>query len=412
MNRLSTLFLYLVTFFTPLSLNTITQGQLVKPRKIIAFTLNGGYGHMAACELLQKTFVNDTVKIVNPFSEIIQSCFKALPIITLGKFKANKTDDFYNYLLQNQWVRTLNHLVRHQNKSHFHRNRKKMERLFTAYFKKEKPDIIISPVSWINYAASQAAHKCNIPFLMVSLDADLSFWINDMERSTNPSFHMTVGAMTQHLQQQINSKKIKPNQITIVGHALRHEFFTPKNKELIKEEWKLPKDKPLIMIIRGGSGSSQMIDTVKNLKKAKTPLHLMVCIGKNEKIGKNLQKINLPPHITMTIIPFTKKMADIMTVADALISQPTPNVCKEAMHLGVPILFDMTQPTLFWERRTIDWAGQDTIFTIVKKEKQMVNALTDLLKRPKLVKKTEDKLNFSVEIVKVVNKMCPPVARA
>lgn len=385
----------------------LTHEDMIKPRKIITLSCSGGSAHNAVSNLIKTTMDKDNVVIVDAAADIVACCFRLIPFLTLGQLKMRETYSLFNYAQQNQWTRTLNYLARNHTPSHFHSYRKIMEKKFIEYFEREKPDMVISAIHYVNYAAAQAAQKLGIPFLVVTLDAELAMWLQDMEYCSNRNVRFGVESLTPHMLEQFTEKNVHHNQIVTLGFPLREDFWTPKDIPAIKAEWNIPNDKKTVMMIRGGNGSAQFLDTVELLHKSPIPLHMVICVGKNEDVAKKLSKLKLPEHLSMTIVPFTKKIADLMAASDALITLPSPTTCSEALHMGLPILFDMTQPTLFWERRTVDWVGPSDACVIVKKERHMVPALMELLRRPRPKIKTHVP-KFSVELAKLINTMVPP----
>ena len=55
-------------------------------------------------------------------------------------------------------------------------------------------------------------------------------------------------------------------------------------------------------------------------------------------LKKSLNKIENAGRVTFSVIPFTPKIPELMAVTDLLVTQPSPNVCNEAMHMNIPIL--------------------------------------------------------------------------
>jgi len=338
-----------------------------RKQKILIFNCKGGYGHMAACTTLKNVLTDYDVQIIIPLEDTLGS-IDIFKNITFGKVSC---EEFYNACLQNNWIRTINLLFWNGGPWITSLNSNRIQRRFYKLFQKEKPDLIISVMPIINYAASQAAAQCNIPYLCITLDADLKLWLIDLEKNKYPHVTFTASILTSHITKQLERKKIPTKSIKEVGFTLRSDFFQPKDTDKIKDEWKVPAGKPIIMMMMGGAGSTQILRFTRQLAKLDIPAHLLVCVGRNDGMIPKLKRIKLNPNISMTTVGFTTKVADLMAISNLFICKPGPNQCNEAMHSGLPILIDQTIPCLVWERATIDLVKTYGKGDIVKKLRKL-----------------------------------------
>lgn len=109
------------------------------------------------------------------------------------------------------------------------------------------------------------------------------------------------------------------------------------------------------MVFMGGAGSQASYRYVRNLARLGIPLHIIVCLGRNERLALNIKKIMLPDEVTLSIFGFTRRIADLMAISDVLITKPGPNSTCEALVSNVPMILDMTHGALFWEQLNIDF---------------------------------------------------------
>ena len=390
-NRLVTCLLVMVSVpfamgCTPTTVSATVQSPLITSssrKKVMVFISKGGNGHMAACNVLKESLPDYDIQVVNPFD--IVSSFNIVKKITGGKLDG---EQFYVTLVQHNLVRTAGFLAKYPAPLFFHLNRHYFVRKFAAYLEKYKPDLLISTIPYFNYAASTAAQRCHIPFLLITLDADLRLWLGDFEKCRNNDYHIAIGTKTPRITCQLVRSKVASDKIHVVGNPLRKDFFESKDREKILAEWKLPLDKPIAMLIRGGTGSSQLALYVRSLLKLNRPLHLLVCIGKNTKLMSQLKKLPCQGNVSFSIIPFTQRISDLMAVSDLIVTQPSPNVCNEAMQSGVPLLIDMTGPCLFWERATLDWIHTRNAGTSFKKFSQLNGVVAECLEGKRKFAKT------------------------
>ncbi len=349
---------------------------------------------MSACNVLEDIFPDFQIKFRYPIYEYFHNAFDG--------------EAWYSSMFQSGWTRAVNFIVRYPASMFFNLAHKTFQKRFLRMLEQEKPDILISVIPFLNSPASCAAERYKIPFLLITLDADLDTWLLNLKGCKNKNFAITTQIKTDRIKKQLAKRHIPESCVYEVGRPLRKDFFTQKDTVAIRKEWNIPEDKNIIMLMRGGTGSDKMVEYVRTLVKLDKPVHLLVCVGGNTKIIGKLNKIKSSGPVTFSIIKFTPKIADLMAVSDLLITQPSPNVCNEAMHMRLPILVDMTTKCLFWEEATIEWIkllGSGHVFKRMKDLNKLVEQ--SLCKKDQLIEKTPyySSLSFNKQIRKIVMDM-------
>ena len=365
---------------------------VAKAPKIVVFTSDGGNGHKSACEVLKETFPDCEIKLVNPIYDFFKNAFDG--------------ERIYNKVVQKGWIRTSSFVARYIGKPFFKIRTGSFKKRFLKYLEDEKPDILISVIPLINYPAAWAANKCNIPFFVITLDADLELWLLNMEKCRNLNFTMTVNTKTPRIEKQLKQKRIPDSRVLEVGSHLRKNFLEPKDSKTIRKEWNIPEDKKVIMLMRGGTGSIRLVNYVRSLVKINKPIHLLVCVGRNLQLISKINRIKTNGFVTFSVIPFTQKIPDLMAVSDLLITQSSPTVCSEAIHMNLPILIDRATPSLFWEKATVDWIhmyGRGTIFRSARRLNKLVENYLDK-KNICETKKLNKEFSFNTQVRNLVMK--------
>jgi processive 1,2-diacylglycerol beta-glucosyltransferase len=341
-----------------------TKATGPKRKKIVVLTSKGGYGHMAACATLQKALPDCDLILINPIE-------LAFGFVKKMFFNATDGEGAYNGLLSSGWVSTTNFIVRHPAIWFFYELRPKIERKLYNILRKENADLLISVVPFVNRPAGDAALRCNIPFLLINLDDDLTNWLYSIERCKHPSMLMTVGKLTPRIAKQLKEHKVNPTIVKEVGFVIRQDFYAPKDKVALKKEWNVPANKPVVILMMGGAGSNQLIRYTHELANFDAPLHILVCVGRNTAVIHKINKIKHNANVSVQIIPFTTRISDLLAISDVMITKPGPNACHEAIYAGVPLLIDLTANSLFWERGTIDIVNMYGRGAMVRKFKEV-----------------------------------------
>lgn len=371
---------------------TKIKNAKIKNPKIIILSSQCGNGHNSVCSVLKEILPNCEIKLIYPITDF----FRNNPI-----YSEKKQEE----LVKRGWIKTVNFMTRYPGEIFLKLMHKRFQRYFCRLLEKEKPNLLISVIPTINYPASCAAMRYKIPYLIITLDADLELWLLNMEKCKKHDFFITVPIKTPHIEKQLSDKHIPAKCISEVGSPLRKDFFTPKNIAAIRKEWSIPDNKKVILLMRGGTGSNILANYVSELIKLNIPTHVLVCIGHNTKLIPKLNKIKNSKFVTFSIVQFTPKISDLMAISDLLITQPSPNVCNEAMHMHLPILVDMTSSCLFWEKPTLDWIKLRGCGESFKHMYQLNYLVSEYLEKKKNYRTHESNntLNFNTEIQRIIN---------
>ncbi len=326
--------------------------KMAPPKKrILIFSSKGGGGHTAVsnglCNYLKDTY---EVAVVNIFEEVVSSIDK-LSTLTFGKVTG---EDLYNFCMVSRWNRVLNkyaELGTYLFESKQHMN----EKVITDYFKYDQPDLLISVVPFINGALLSVAKKINMPFLVVTNDFDTSNYVVGIKNPSYEKFRYTLAFENELLREKIKKAHIPDDQIVITGFPLRPSFHLPKDPVAIKKDFKIPDNKPVVMVFMGAAGSLLTPRFVRVLAKVDIPMHIIVCLGRNERLRRMIKKIMLPPGTSISVIGFTDRIADLMSISTVVITKTGPGSSCEALESCLPMIHDETQGVLTWEQLSAEF---------------------------------------------------------
>ena len=371
------------------------------PKKILILSSNGGYGHTAAEKTLQVVLgKNYDIKVVYPIEEI-------------RIWGANSGEAVYNTMLQQGWIRSMNVISKHIAPKLFRNRRRNIERLIDRHIEFEKPDIVVSLIPFINYPATEAARKRYIPYLLITTDNDLRNWVHGLQSVTHPNFKVTIGADLPSTLGLLEQRHIRKDAINIIGLPLRASFKTSKNVEQLHQTYGIVPNKPVILIMMGGSGGEKCLEYTYSVGKLPLGVHLIVCAGKNEKLAEKLKEIKLHPLNSITIMGFTNNMADLMTLSDLMITKPGPGVINEAIATRLPLLIDKTSSPISWERANISLVLKYEIGEPINSMKELPDLLKKYISDPAVKKHLEsafDKIpanDFNEKVRQLVDSMIP-----
>ncbi len=334
--------LWLLVFIPLFLQGEEVQSPSIKKKKILVLCSNGGNGHNAAADAL-KTILHERYD----FSIVY-------PIDELEIFGVSSGESLYNLALRNGWTRSVNVVSRYVAPKIFRRYKKKLEGLIVNHIQAQKPDLVISVIPFINLSASEAARKANIPYLIVTTDNDLQTFVHGLQGVSHPNFKVVVGTHLWCSRSMLHQRNIPDHLIEVIGLPVRPDFLIKKDPKILREQYKIPQHKPIILVMIGGAGGDTAYQYAKTLGKIQMGIHLIVCAGRNVEMAEDMRKIKLNPSNTMTVLEFTDKVPELMAMADLIITKPGTLSTTESLVMRLPILMDCTNPVISWEQANID----------------------------------------------------------
>ncbi len=311
-------------------------------KKLLLLSSYGGYGHIAAANTIISLLGNEySIEVIYPIKEL-RIC--GLP----------SGENFYNFLISNNWNRFTNWIVKNLSYPMIRARLDKMMNQIEAHVREKKPDMVISLIPFANYPASEAARKHHLPFLMVTTDGDLANWVFSLEKRKHTNVKVTIGSDTPFTRGRLVQHGIPDDVIETVGLPLRPRFLNVKPKKELRKEYNIPEGKPVVLIMMGGAGGRAATLYTREIVSSDLNVHLLICTGKKKKLAATLKAIETSGHTTFDVIPFTEKVEDLYGVADLVLTKPGPGSINEAFALKLPILIDRTGTPLFWEQANID----------------------------------------------------------
>lgn len=351
--------------------------MLENKKKIIILSSSGGGGHTAVARALTSYFdgTYNTHIVSNFFDDILG------PLDPTHRLSDNKIsgEKIYNILLANKWYRAINWYYKLGSWYYNTLRRKKSLDLIKKYFVHHKPDLVISVIPLVNKLVLDAAQELNIPFLLVPTDLDIRTFIAKIKAPRYSKFHFAVPFETPRALAALHHAHIPTHATSTTGFVVRPDFFEPKDRGAIKNEYGVPAEKPVILLLLGAVGVEKIINVAQEITHIKTPAHLIICIGRNETLRKQIAAIKFPDHITHTVVGFTERMSDLMAIADVFITKSGSVSVNEALYMNLPMILDATSPLLNWEAKNHAFVNSNGFGVSLKNLDDLPALLDDLL---------------------------------
>ena len=132
--------------------------------------------------------------------------------------------------------------------------------------------------------------------------------------------------------------RVDPARLFTFGIPIDPHFADTPNIDLIRRRLQLTHGMPTILLMGGGQGLGPLLESVKALDKIHRKMQLLVVAGTNEKTYHRL--ITMAPKLRHSVQVFghVEFVADLMSVADMIVTKPGGLTTSEALAKGLPIV--------------------------------------------------------------------------
>jgi len=358
-------------------------------KKILIFSSKGGGGHISATnaltEYLEPEFCVGSVFV---FSNLLQS------VDLTGKFNRGKKTsvDSYNYFLKRNWHRMLN-FVSHVGSQYFLLRKRTVNNILEGYIKTHNPDLIISVAPIVNNNLLKVTQKLDIPFLLIPTDLDATNATLGINNPRYDKFHLGLAYDDTAILKKIAPNNIDKKYISYIGFPVKSTLFSPQNRRVTKKIFNIPEGKPVILLMMGSQGSENLYRFSKQIAKITIPAHLIIVMGKSNNIRHQLHRVWFPKHISHTIVGFTNRIPELMSVADLLITKSGGVTVNEAIYSQVPMLLDASSTILRWEEFHHAFIKRHGLGRVAKKSYRIPQLVTKMLRKEE---QERIKMNFAL----------------
>lgn len=115
--------------------------------------------------------------------------------------------------------------------------------------------------------------------------------------------------------------------------------FTDEEKQKVREKFKIPKDKKIVLIAGGGEGLKNAARLVFFFLRRGFKDHMIVVCGKNKKLKRLIDMMAKRYNAkNIHVFGFVSFMPSLMNIADCIVSKSGPATIMEALSLYKPLI--------------------------------------------------------------------------
>lgn len=324
---------------------------------LLIFTCGGGSGHLTATQAMADYCRgNFHPYIVSTLEETLAS---ADPLRKI-RFNFSK-EKLYNHLLKNEeypWLK----LVTSFGPFFLMLQQEKLEKLIRFEIWRHSPDLLVSCFPVFNGLFLKIAKEFDLPLLVVTTDLHASHFAKELQGIDYSRYKFTLAYDDPEMRSLV-TKYIPDDKIAISGFPLRSGFqHSPTTSELktLRARYQIGEEETIILVMMGGNPCLSTEKYAQILAQFEAsdidlPLRVLCLCGDQSKREnrKTLRRINqlVPRHPRMKIqgLPALEQIAELMDLADLLITKPGGCTTNEALAKGLPMIFHAPFALMDWE---------------------------------------------------------------
>ena len=355
--------------------------RLVSARILLLITDAGG-GHRAAASSLvewaRRAGKRWDLRIVNLYREMLAD---DEPIKHALGFYG---EDAYNVILTRQIRRSLPLLQRVASMT-AHLPNKRARRAVAGFLERERPDLSVSLMPFVNDYCAVIHADTGVPFGLVCtdlVDIEPRMWFT--RRAMARSQFVCVGSPEAAGQAR---EAGAGDRVIETGLVVHPRFFDEETQRLGSAEARrrlgLDPAAFTVAVLMGGYGGPSIRNIVRQFEAAEGACQIVACCGHNDKLRDELVALASASKNRVVPLGFTTEIPTIMRASDVLITKPGTTTLMEALALGVPLVLDDVN-AMPQERPNAVWAEAQGVAIRLRRRREVLDVIGRLRSDPNL----------------------------
>ncbi len=200
-----------------------------------------------------------------------------------------------------------------------------------------KPDIIISTHPFVSHMCAYLKRKGKTNAKIISVLTD--YGIHNMWLEENKYIDKFMVATSEMKCDSVREYGVHESKIVVTGIPVSPKFSQTYNKQAILEELNLVEGKTTLLFFAGGGlGLGKSEGIFEELISSAYDFQLIAVTGKNEKQKKRFEKIANDSNKNVTVLGYTNKVPELMSVSDFVITKPGGLTSTECLAMKKPMI--------------------------------------------------------------------------
>lgn len=176
---------------------------------------------------------------------------------------------------------------------------------------------------------------------------------------------------------QLVSWGVSPNRILVCGIPVDPSFGMTIDKAKLLKALRLDSRKPIVLVMGGGMGPAPLDAIVESMDLCGLPLQVLAVAGHNNVLKQTLDGLRRKLTLDLRVFGWTENVAELMGVADLLVTKPGGLTVAEALSAGLPMI--VTNPIPGPEERHVNYLVQHGVAVEAETVEEIPRFLTQML---------------------------------
>ncbi len=372
-------------------------------RILILYAKYGG-GHLSAANSIQ-TYIEDHY--------FYNSEVKSIDCVEYVRpFLSNVTTDAYKEMAKNipkLWKKiyygSKKGLLLHMSNKLNVNMAKKLHKLFKEYL----PDLVISThpfgTQMVSYLKERKIINCELATIMTDFTPHEQWLVG---KEYGDYFFVSNDKMKQDL---INTYHIPADKVFATGIPLANTFSYPFYDDETYKNYRLNKNKKIILFFGGGEfglGQKRTVEVLQSLAKHLDKYQIVAISGKNKKMNDEFLKLyDKIQNEDLHILKYTNDVPDLMHISSLVVTKPGGLTSSESLASNLPMLITNPIPGQEEENaRFLEDSGaaiwikkDDNIDEIINNILNDENKLEEMKQKSKLIAKPNSTMDICQTIL-------------
>jgi len=126
--------------------------------------------------------------------------------------------------------------------------------------------------------------------------------------------------------------------LRVTGIPIHPVFSRPKDRRECLKRQNLRGDRPVVLQLAGGFGVGPIEKLFRAILEVEAPIELVAVAGRNEKVRKQLERVEVPARHRAKVLGFTDQIDELMAAADVVVTKPGGLTSSEILARGAAMV--------------------------------------------------------------------------
>jgi processive 1,2-diacylglycerol beta-glucosyltransferase len=248
------------------------------------------------------------------------------------------------------------------------------------YFERERPDLVVSLMPFVNDVFVRALADGLAPFGLVLtdlMDTEPFMWLTPSACAT--ARFVAVGCAG--AAGAARSAGVDDARLVTSGLVIHPKYFSAGLRDLTREQARaqfgLDPSMFTVLVVMGGYGGPVIPRIVRDLELAGRPWQVIACVGRNDALQRRLDAMRPTLRNRLVVFGFTRELHLLMRAANVVVTKPGPASIFECLTVGTPLVVD-DECTMPQEAPNAAFLVDNGLGLAVAKRAQIVETLRTL----------------------------------